>query len=58
VVTVNGQAARVLFAGRSSQYAGLDQINVELPQGVRGSAVQVQMTAGHRSSNVVTLAIQ
>jgi uncharacterized protein len=31
-VTVNGQAANVLFAGPAPGFFGLDQINIELPQ--------------------------
>ena len=57
VVSVNGTPARVLFAGRSPQYPGLDQINIELPAGQRGT-VNIVMQAGPRSSNTVTLAVQ
>jgi uncharacterized protein (TIGR03437 family) len=56
-VTVNGTPARVLYAGRSPQYAGLDQINIELPQSARGT-VQIQIQAGRHTSNSVTLSVQ
>jgi uncharacterized protein (TIGR03437 family) len=31
VITVQGQTAKVLYAGVQSQYPGLDQITVQLP---------------------------
>jgi uncharacterized protein (TIGR03437 family) len=39
---MDGQAAKVAFAGRAPGYEGLDQINVQIPAGVRhGTSVPV-----------------
>jgi uncharacterized protein (TIGR03437 family) len=43
--TIDGQAARVLFAGAQGGFGGLDQINVEFPASLAGG--------GRRSLNVV-----
>ena len=53
------RADRVLYAGRAAQFAGLDQINFEIPAGAAQgcySPVWVKV-AGGRVSNVTTLAI-
>ena len=57
--TINGQPAPVLYAGAQSQFAGLDQINVQIPFGLAGSgAVPLQLTVDGRQSNAVTIDIQ
>jgi uncharacterized protein (TIGR03437 family) len=57
-VWVDGQAAGVSYAGRAPGYDGLDQINVQIPAGVRrGGAVPVTVTSGNRTSNPVSLAV-
>ncbi|MEO8130411.1 MAG: hypothetical protein ABI822_25145 [Bryobacteraceae bacterium] len=58
-VTIGGRAARVLYAGRAPGFPGLDQINVEVPDGVasiRDSVVLVR--SGFRVSNPVSLAVR
>ncbi|MGH9845233.1 MAG: IPT/TIG domain-containing protein, partial [Blastocatellia bacterium] len=35
-ITIGGQPARVLYAGAQGSFAGLDQINVEIPQSLAG----------------------
>lgn len=58
-VTIGGRAARVLYAGRAPGFPGLDQINVEVPDGVasiRDSVVLVR--SGLRVSNSVSLAVR
>ncbi|HVP46370.1 MAG TPA: alpha/beta fold hydrolase [Bryobacteraceae bacterium] len=57
--TIGGIAAKVLFAGAAPGYAGLDQINVEVPADVApGDAVPVSIQANGRVSNTVTLPVQ
>jgi len=57
--TINGQPAPVLYAGAQSQFAGLDQINVQVPFGLAGSgAVPLQLSVDGRQSNIVTIDIQ
>ena len=58
-VTVGGVPCPVLFSGAQSQFPGLDQINVSLPHSLAGGGtVQVVVSAGAISANVVTIAIQ
>ena len=57
-VTVNGVATPVLYAG-SAGYAGVDQINVQLPASLAGSGtVALQVTASGIAANTVQIAIQ
>jgi uncharacterized protein (TIGR03437 family) len=62
---INGQKAPVLYAGPQSQYPGLDQINVQVPQSLAGSGeVNVVLTVQdavnniNATSNTVTFNIQ
>ncbi len=58
-VTVAGQACAVTYAGVAPGYTALDQINCQIPAGIASTAsAPVIVTAGGRSSNTVTLAIQ
>ncbi len=55
-VNINGIDGPALFAGPSPQYAGLDQVNVLLPQSLKGAGeVNVFLTVDGQTSNVVTL---
>jgi uncharacterized protein (TIGR03437 family) len=57
-VTVNGVSTPVLYAG-SAGYAGVDQVNVQLPASLAGSGtVALQLTAGGILANTVQIAIQ
>jgi uncharacterized protein (TIGR03437 family) len=57
--TISGQPAPVLYAGAQSQFAGLDQINVQVPFALAGSgAVPLQLSVDGRQSNAVILNIQ
>ena len=57
--TINGQPATVLYAGEQGQYAGLDQVNVQVPTALKGAgSVPVILTVDGRVSNTVTIAIQ
>jgi uncharacterized protein (TIGR03437 family) len=53
VVTLNGAAVNVTYAGAAPGYPGLDQINFELPAGVTSGTVVV--VANGRVSNAVTI---
>ena len=58
-VFVDGIPAEVLFAGAAPNFAGLNQINVRIPEGVTpGPAVSVFVRSGKYTSNQVTLAIE
>jgi uncharacterized protein (TIGR03437 family) len=57
-VTVNGVNTPVLYAGNAG-YAGVDQINVQLPASLAGSGtVALQVTASGIAANTVAVAIQ
>ena len=57
--TVKGLAADVLYAGAQMEFAGLDQVNVQLPAGVSGAGeVDVELTVDGKKANVVRVAIQ
>ncbi|HYJ45519.1 MAG TPA: IPT/TIG domain-containing protein, partial [Pyrinomonadaceae bacterium] len=56
-VKVGGQSAKVEYAGPSGGFNGLDQLNLQIPNGVTGSVPVVITTAGgatSRSDVVVT----
>jgi hypothetical protein len=56
-VLVGGTSAQVLYAGRSSEFPGIDQINFVTPSGVEGCNVPVTVTAGGIAGNFATIAI-
>jgi len=57
-VTIGGQAATVLYSGRSPCCAGVDQVNVYVPANAPlGCWVPVSVNAGGVVSNVTTMAI-
>jgi cytochrome c peroxidase len=57
--TIGGEPAEVLFAGRQSQFAGVDQVNVRLSPGLAGRGeVEVVLQADGESSNPVRIRIQ
>ncbi len=58
VISIGGQTVPIAYAGRSPGYAGLDQINCQIPSGLVGSAVPVVVTSNGRSSNIAFIAIQ
>lgn len=58
-VSVGGMPATVKFAGAQGVYAGLDQVNVLLPQKLAGSgSVVVLLTANGIAANAVNFTIQ
>ena len=54
---IGGKSARVLYRGRNTCCSSLDQINVEIPQGVTGCVVPLTLKIGNLVSNTVTMAI-
>jgi uncharacterized protein (TIGR03437 family) len=57
--TIGGVAAPVVFAGRQSQFVGLDQVNMIIPASLRGrGTLDVRVSAAGATSNVVSVAIQ
>jgi uncharacterized protein (TIGR03437 family) len=58
-VTIGGVTAQVLFNGLSPGFAGLYQVNVQVPDGIPpGDAVPVVLTSAGRSGGTVTMAIR
>jgi uncharacterized protein (TIGR03437 family) len=61
-VTINWEfSAPVTYAGPQGTYAGLDQVNVQLPSGVAAAGpgtIVLQLTVDRQPSNQVTLSIQ
>ncbi|HMV85574.1 MAG TPA: M36 family metallopeptidase [Blastocatellia bacterium] len=60
-VTIDGKPANVLYAGAQGSFAGLDQINVELPAGLAGQGprrVEVLVSAAAVPANRVTIQIK
>lgn len=59
-VTIGGQAGEILYSGAAPGMAGVMQVNVRVPSGIKaGSAVPIVLTVGSASSQPgVTLAVQ
>jgi uncharacterized protein (TIGR03437 family) len=58
-VTIGGVTAVVQFSGLAPGFAGLYQVNVQIPQGVpTGDAVPILVTIGGVPSNPATIAVQ
>ena len=54
---MNGVTAQVLFAGAQGEFAGLDQVNVQVPAAVKGAGeVDVVLTVVGKTANVVRAA--
>ncbi|HLJ13513.1 MAG TPA: Ig-like domain repeat protein [Bryobacteraceae bacterium] len=59
VCTIAGQQIPVLFAGAQGGFPGLDQVNLVLPQSLRGAGtVDLALVADGTAANIVTLAFQ
>jgi uncharacterized protein (TIGR03437 family) len=57
-VSVGGVAAQVLFAGAAPGFAGLYQVNVQVPEGTPSGAQPLQIIQNSVASNIVTVAVQ
>ncbi|MBK9707863.1 MAG: hypothetical protein IPO77_12885 [Acidobacteria bacterium] len=62
-VTIGNRAAKVAFAGPAPGFAGLDQLNIEIPDNVSGSTIVITVTVsdgeGHViRSNSITISLQ
>ncbi|MGD0298804.1 MAG: hypothetical protein ABSE86_16995 [Bryobacteraceae bacterium] len=58
-VTIGGASCPVTYAGPAPGFVGLDQINCQVPSGLAASAAaNLVVTAGARSSNVTTVAVE
>jgi uncharacterized protein (TIGR03437 family) len=59
LVTINGISVQALYAGPQPNFAGLDQINVQLPSALRGSGVaNIVLKVDQHQANTVTIDIQ
>jgi uncharacterized protein (TIGR03437 family) len=57
--TIGGQTAQVLFAGLTSGFVGLYQVNVGIPQGVSpGDQTPVVLSVAGQASSVVTISVR
>ena len=56
-ITIGGQPAEVQYVGAQNGYAGLDQINTQIPVGVTG-LVDVVVTVNGKSANVVKVRVK
>ena len=55
-VKVGGESLPVLFAETQADFAGLDQINLQLPRSLAGRGeVEVTLTANGKTANPVTV---
>jgi uncharacterized protein (TIGR03437 family) len=59
-VTIGGQSGEIVYAGAAPGMAGVMQVNVRVPSGIKpGSAVPIVLSVGNASSQPgVTLAVQ
>lgn len=59
LVKLGGTNAEVLFAGATTEFAGLDQINIRLPQTLAGrGTVNIAITVDGQSANLVDISIK
>ena len=56
-ITIGGKSAPVLFAGPQGGFAGLDQINTQVPSGVSG-LVDLIVTIGTEPANAVKVKVR
>jgi uncharacterized protein (TIGR03437 family) len=56
---IGGQAVKVVYAGLQPVYAGLDQINVQLPANLKGAGqVNVSIAVDGQVSNTANLLVK
>lgn len=58
-ITIGGVSAPVFYAGSQGAYAGLDQVNVQVPPSLHGSGqVELVMTVSNKVANKVVIAVK
>ncbi len=57
-VTIDGQPATTLYAGRAPGFVGLNQLNVVLPAGISSGTHTVIVSRNGVASNTVTIAVR
>ena len=57
-VTLNGKAASVTYSGPQPQFAGEDQIDVELPSSLAAGQVTVVATVAGNTANAVSITVE
>ncbi|MFN0112958.1 MAG: hypothetical protein ACKVZH_29205 [Blastocatellia bacterium] len=58
-IKLGGTDAQVLFAGATTEFVGLDQLNVRLPQSLAGrGSVNIALTVDGQIANTVTVTIK
>jgi uncharacterized protein (TIGR03437 family) len=59
MVTINGVSVPVLYAGPQPDFAGLDQVNVELPFTLAGTGVaNIVLVADRQTANTITVNVR
>jgi uncharacterized protein (TIGR03437 family) len=57
--SMNGQTVSAMYAGAHSTYTGLDQVNLQLPNSLRGAGrVTINCTIDGQTTNTVTINVQ
>jgi len=57
-ITIGGVSAPVFYAAAQGDYAGLDQVNVQVPQGLGKGQAELVMTVAGKVANKVVIAIK
>lgn len=55
--SLGGREAPVLFAGLAPGFAGVYQVNLQVPAGISAGSLSLTLAVGNRLSNAVTLAV-
>ncbi len=58
-ISISSVSASVLYAGAQGYFAGLDQVNVQIPESLRGRGqVELLMTVAGRKTNKVVISVR
>jgi uncharacterized protein (TIGR03437 family) len=56
---IGGATASVVFAGAQGEFPGLDQVNVQVPESLRGRGeVTLALTIDGQTTNTVTINVR